>query len=236
MRFYSYFTHSQTIDIANKAKINLCTWSPNGRDVLYVQSNDVYYVPNLLVDNVVRLTTDGVDGVIYNGVPDWVYEEEVFGSGGGMWISPDGSNVAIVSFNDTEVRDFTYNLYNDQYETEVKLRYPKVGHTNPTVTLRHLNLAAGPPYVWTNIAAPIDKVSGDHVLQTVNWIGNSQLNALWLNRRQNVGVQQVCNTETSVCVEVFAVHDKLNVFLDNLFLYFYVRSHFPTLNRTVGLM
>lgn len=74
----------------------------------------------------VRLTNDGVVGVVYNGVPDWVYEEEVFGTAGALWISPNGQRLAIASFNDKLVREFKYTLYNDQYETEVALRYPKV--------------------------------------------------------------------------------------------------------------
>lgn len=52
--------------------------------------------------------------------------EEVLGSGGALWFSPDGSKIAIGRFDDTDVEKFTYILYEDQYEKEVALRYPKV--------------------------------------------------------------------------------------------------------------
>lgn len=110
--------------MAEKALLNLCVWSPNAQHVFFVKDNDVYFLRNLVDE--IRLTDDGIVGVIYNGVPDWVYEEEVFGTAGALWIAPNGQRLIIASFNDTEVREFRYTLYNDQYETEVALRYPKV--------------------------------------------------------------------------------------------------------------
>lgn len=50
----------------------------------------------------------------------------MLGSGGALWFSPDGNKIAIASFDDNEVEEFTYILYEDQYETEERLRYPKV--------------------------------------------------------------------------------------------------------------
>ncbi len=52
----------------------------------------------------------------------------MLGTGGALWFSPDGYKLAIASFDDTEVEEFTYVLYGDgdQYETEERLRYPKV--------------------------------------------------------------------------------------------------------------
>lgn len=72
--FFEHFFTSLTYDVAEKERINFCIWSPNARSIIYVQENDVYYVANTAAPSVVRLTTDGVDNEIYNGVPDWVYE------------------------------------------------------------------------------------------------------------------------------------------------------------------
>lgn len=91
---------------------------------MYVLDNDVFLFRSLRT--YVRLTHDGIVGVVYNGVPDWVYEEEVFGSGGAMWVAPNGARLVIASFDDKDVEEFTYNTYGDLYEAEVKLRYPKV--------------------------------------------------------------------------------------------------------------
>lgn len=47
-------------------------WSPANLNVAYVKENDVYYLQQDGTET--RLTFDGEDGVIYNGIPDWVYE------------------------------------------------------------------------------------------------------------------------------------------------------------------
>lgn len=59
-------------NIGNSELLNFCVWSPNGQDVAFVRSNNVFIHRSSGVET--QLTDDGVDGVIYNGVPDWVYE------------------------------------------------------------------------------------------------------------------------------------------------------------------
>lgn len=50
-----------------------------------------------------QLTDTGVPGVIYNGVPDWLYQEEVLPRPEATWPSPDGTHILFASFNDTQV-------------------------------------------------------------------------------------------------------------------------------------
>lgn len=109
-------------------------FSPVGNGLAYIQDNNIYYrnLPNL--HNAV--TADGIPGVVYNGVPDWVYEEEVLGTDAASWFSPDGKYLAFIRFNDTEVQEAVYDVYskgnpeeNLQYPEEVHLRYPKVRST-----------------------------------------------------------------------------------------------------------
>lgn len=58
--------------------------------------------------------------------------EEVLSSEIAMWYSPDGRYLAYASFNDTQVKDITFPHYGapgsleDQYPTNVKIKYPKV--------------------------------------------------------------------------------------------------------------
>jgi dipeptidyl-peptidase 4 len=64
---------------------------------------------------------------IYNGIPDWVYEEEVLSTDAATWFSPNGNHFAFAQFNDTKVKEAVYDVYGDkQYPEEVHLRYPKV--------------------------------------------------------------------------------------------------------------
>ena len=59
------------------------------------------------------ITTDGVINNVFNGIPDWVYEEEVLGVNYANHISPTGYKVAFAQFNDTLVPEFQYPHYGD---------------------------------------------------------------------------------------------------------------------------
>lgn len=50
-------------------------WSPIGSDLVYVHDNDIYHMIFNHGQTIVRrLTESGKPGVVYNGIPDWVYE------------------------------------------------------------------------------------------------------------------------------------------------------------------
>lgn len=50
-------------------------WSPAPRNnaLVYCRQNDIYYIPDITLDQTVRLTFDGSFNGIYNGIPDWTY-------------------------------------------------------------------------------------------------------------------------------------------------------------------
>lgn len=64
---------------------------------------------NESVGEIVRITTDGSESV-FNGVPDWVYEEEVFGADFALWFSPNGEEIAFLRSDETEVSLFATSL------------------------------------------------------------------------------------------------------------------------------
>jgi dipeptidyl-peptidase 4 len=119
--------------VANGGEIQICNFEPNGNSIIYILDNTIYYADESLIrsGNSVQISEDGEPGVIYHGIPDWVYEEEMLGSDAAAWFSPDGRYLAYASFNDTLVPDFTYEIYQDGtdkylYPEEIHLRYPKV--------------------------------------------------------------------------------------------------------------
>lgn len=80
------------------------------------------------MQNVTRVTFDG-SATIFNGKPDWVYEEEVFARDYALWWSPDSTHIAYLRFNETNVPEFHLQYYttsNNSYPDEVALKYPKV--------------------------------------------------------------------------------------------------------------
>lgn len=118
----------EVTEIADGEEIQIAFFAPVGKGLAYIESNNIYY--NDFEGMPIIITSDGIPGVIYNGIPDWVYEEEVLGSDAASWFSPDGRNLAYVRFNDEDVKEAVYEMYGEgdrQYPEEIHLRYPKVG-------------------------------------------------------------------------------------------------------------
>jgi len=195
--------------IQNGQKLQYCRWSPTTDKISYVFNNNVYVFVEEGLE--IRITDEGIDGVIYNGIPDWVYEEEVLSSGSAMWWSKDSRKLAIGMFNDTNVETFKYHIYGDpenpedQYPTEIDLKYPKPGTPNPAVALRIFDITKDPPMV-SIVKAPESIVSKDHILQNVAWADEQNVLVTWLNRRQNVASIQLCSV-SAVCREVVRIDE-----------------------------
>lgn len=108
-------------------------WSPQGHHVAYVYSNDLYIVPSSSIDSTshgpipptsTRVTSDGSSNV-FNGVPDWVYEEEVFQANFALWWNPLGDKIAFLRSDETDVRDYTLQYYNPSGEAMEPEPYPQ---------------------------------------------------------------------------------------------------------------
>ncbi|PKX92845.1 prolyl dipeptidyl peptidase DppIV [Aspergillus novofumigatus IBT 16806] len=125
--------------------VQYAQWSPTGDAIAFVRGNDVFVWTNASTS---QITNDGGPD-LFNGVPDWIYEEEILGDRFALWFSPDGAYLAFLRFNETGVPTFTVPYYMDNeeiappYPRELELRYPKVSQTNPTVELNLLELRTG---------------------------------------------------------------------------------------------
>ncbi|XP_012252193.2 venom dipeptidyl peptidase 4 [Athalia rosae] len=201
-------------EIAGGENLPLATWAPVGNGLAYVLDNDVYY-GQISETGVTgrQLTFDGESGVVYNGVPDWVYEEEVFGSGSALWFSPDGMRMVIASFNDKNVSETLYYHYGEpgdldyQYPQQVSIKYPKAGTTNPIVKLSLVDLAATDSLSWMDLPAPEDVVGEDHVIYTVSWLSNYEVVATWTNRVQNVSQSVLYNSATGIPSNILEIRE-----------------------------
>lgn len=186
--------------IANDEHLQYVQWAPSGNGIVYVFENNIYYVPTPSSAEI-KITTDGVADIVYNGVPDWVYEEEVLSSGSAMWFSPDGDRLAFAHFNDTNVPEFNYFIYDTepiQYPQVVKLRYPKVNAINPDFELRVVTLS-DPNNIKSLPIIADGQESRDYVLFGVTWATNDEVVAVVENRIQNEAVVKRCAVESSTC-------------------------------------
>ncbi|KAK9759902.1 Dipeptidyl peptidase 4, partial [Basidiobolus ranarum] len=179
---HSYYAKYWVYDIATKkvtqltkdsgkSDISYATWSPSGSHLSFVRSNDLY-VTDLKKE--VRVTKDGT-ATIFNGVPDWVYEEEVFSNNYAHWWSPGSKAIAFLRLDETTVPEFRMPLnhpgnMSDSYPSEVVIKYPKAGYPNPIVSLHihHLNSESEPlavKFPKTNGLNPSEMIIGE-----VKWL------------------------------------------------------------------
>lgn len=161
------------------------SFSPDGSRIVYSDRNDLY-VYDIASGATRRITTDGAWNEVINGTTDWVYEEE-FGSTRAYAFSPDGTRLAYLRFDETQVplmemMRFDGRLYNEAYT----FKYPKAGEPNSVVQLWVADLATGR-------RERID--TGSETDQYIPRIGFTPDGRLWfhrINRRQNVFEMILC--------------------------------------------
>ncbi|XP_026985669.1 dipeptidyl peptidase 4 isoform X5 [Sagmatias obliquidens] len=164
----------------------------------YVWKNDIYVKnePNLPSQ---RVTWTGKEDVIYNGITDWVYEEEVFSTYSALWWSPNGTFLAYAQFNDTEVPLIEYSFYSDeslQYPKTMQIPYPKAGAVNPTVNFFVVNTNTLSPDINATsqqIIPPASVLIGDYYLCDVTWVTEERISLQWIRRIQNYSVMDICD-------------------------------------------
>lgn len=176
-------------------------WAPVGSALAFVVGNDIYYRPTATAPSV-RITYTGVQDTIYNGVPDWVYEEEVLSGNKALWFSPDGARLAYVTYNDTAVPFMTLPYYGEpgqllfQYTRAYNIRYPKPGKPNPEVTLTVVDPAN--PAAKVEVQPPLLLKEGTSlaILAVTQWVPDTprpRLLTVWMNRVQNRAVVELCD-------------------------------------------
>lgn len=155
------------------------TFNPAADKVAFVFNNNLY-VKDLKSGNVTQITEDGEYNHIINGATDWVYEEEFAIARGFEW-SPDGKNIAFLRFDESEVKEFTMQMYNDElYPEHVTFKYPKVGEKNSVVTVHIYNLES-------DKTTQVDTGSeADMYFPRIKWTQDpSKLCVYRMNRHQN---------------------------------------------------
>lgn len=199
----------QMIPITINGQVVSCSlvkFSPADNSLIIIYQNNIYYKRSP-TDTEIQITTDGSkSGNVINGVPDWVYEEEVFSSNSATWFSPDGKKIAFIRFDDTQVPLMTLPVYGGvgdplfQYPQNTGVNYPKVAAKNPEVKLFYVDLANvqannSSSVVLHEIAVPekFQTSHVDHLITSVSWATNNDLIAVFMNRVQNKGEIRKCS-------------------------------------------
>ncbi|XP_071527492.1 dipeptidyl peptidase 4 isoform X2 [Panulirus ornatus] len=215
-KYHIYVTDSQhhfpltpTPEDRGHPTLVLARWAPVGSALAMVddQYNIVYKRSPITID-VHRLTDTGRPGVVYNGVPDWVYEEEILGSNNAMWFSPDGSMLAYATINDTLVDTVPIPHYGatQQYSVVHSLRYPKPGQENPRVTLWVISLSDLRSIKPHDLKPPNVVKDQDHYFTSVSWVDATTISVVWMNRAQNISVITICSPPMYFCESTHTEH------------------------------
>uniref|UniRef100_A0A672IJZ0 Dipeptidyl peptidase 4-like n=1 Tax=Salarias fasciatus TaxID=181472 RepID=A0A672IJZ0_SALFA len=181
---YSIYDREFVTTVNLPHEVQYFTWAPAGNKYAFVYDYNIFLMVNATDSGAVQLTTNGKKNEILNGVPDWVYEEEVFASNAAVWWSPTGKYLAYAEFNDTEVQKVEYTWFgSEQYPETVAVPYPKAGSSLTKVKLYVLDTTS--PFNRTRVKPPASVSSGEYILCSVTWATDGRVAVQWLTRKQN---------------------------------------------------
>ncbi len=227
--FYVYDLQTKKLQEVADTKIQEATFSPDATKVAYVYQNNIY-IKDLLSNKKVQVTFDGKINEIINGVTDWVYEEE-FGFVRAFQWNADGTHLAFLRFDETQVPEFTMMQYGeDLYPYPHTFKYPKAGEKNSEVSL----------YVYPMGAKSATKINlGEYeYIPRIKWTKDADLLSIQtMNRRQNSLRLHLLNTKTQQTTLLFDeksdtyvnVRDVLTFLKDNSFIWSSERDGFQHL-------
>ncbi|POR32975.1 Putative dipeptidyl peptidase 4 [Tolypocladium paradoxum] len=239
---HSYFADYFILDIQSGKKVPLvedqvgdiqyAALAPAGDSIVFVRGNNLFLRDG---DAKIHQITSNGGPDMFNGVPDWVYEEEILSGRSALWFSPDAKYVAFLSFNETGVGTFTVPYYMagqrvaPPYPKELELRYPKVGSKNPTVQFNMLDVQAK-----EFSSVPIDAFPEDEaIIGEVAWVtgGHSSVIYRVFNRVQDMDKHVVVNPETKAS-KVVRERDGRDGWLENSMAIRYVGNIRGSCNKT----
>lgn len=203
---HSASVNAYVVDIVSKKVIEIPgrlrypTLSPDNKNVAYVKDNNMF-IFNLESQTEKQITTDGKNNSIIYGAVDWVYEEEFSMSVGFQW-SPTGKYLAYYRFDESNVKEFSMDIFNDLYPSQEKWKYPKAGEANSVVDVYVHDLTKN-----KNVQAFIES-QRDQYIPRIKWSQtDNALSIQRLNRLQNHWELLFCDPTTGNCKLVLEEKD-----------------------------
>lgn len=178
--YYVYDLNSKSLTRVATEKIQEPTFSEDGLNIAYGHANNLF-VKYLPTGQVKQITTDGKKNSIINGITDWVYEEEFAFVRAFDW-NKDGTKIAFIRFDETEVPEFSMDVYGDGlYQKQEVFKYPKAGEANAKVSLHIYDLNSG-----ETSKVDLSKYS-NYYIPRIKWTNDANILSVQLqNRHQNV--------------------------------------------------
>ncbi|KAF2788148.1 putative dipeptidyl-aminopeptidase B [Melanomma pulvis-pyrius CBS 109.77] len=161
--------------------VQLASWSPQSDAIVFTRLNNMY-LRRLGEDNVTQITKDGGTELFY-GIPDWVYEEEVFQGNSATWWSEDGEYIAFLRTDESTVPTYPVQYFlsrpsgakpkpgEENYPEVRNIKYPKAGAPNPIVSLQFFDVAKGEVF---NVKIADDFADDNRLITEIVWAGKSK--------------------------------------------------------------
>lgn len=175
------------------SRIQLASWSPNSDAIVFTRGNNMF-IRKLSEQKVTQLTTDGGKELFY-GVPDWVYEEEVFTGNSVTWWSNDGKHIAFLRTNETAVPDYPVQYFlsshsgkkplpgQENYPDVLDIKYPKAGAPNPIVDIQFYDVEKDEVF---SVDIDGEFPDDDRLIIEVVWASGGQVLVRETNRESDV--------------------------------------------------
>ena len=181
-KYWIFDVQSQTAEALDptdaNARIQLASWSPQSDAIVFTRNNNMF-VRKISTPSVTQITKDGGAELFY-GVPDWVYEEEIFGGNSATWWSEGGNFVAFLRTNETTVPEYPIQYFvsrpsgekpapgEENYPEVRQIKYPKAGAPNPVVHLQFYDVSKNEVFT---VDTGSDYPDDDRLITEVVWAG-----------------------------------------------------------------
>lgn len=150
--YYLVDTKKNDTILMSNEPVRDAVMSPNGKYVVYAKADNNLYIYKVDFHTEVPLTLSrdevglmdietNANTQIFNGVSDWLYEEE-FGVTGLFAFSPDSKYLAFVRLDEKQVPTFEWQTYLSADSEDMRLypefhslRYPKAGEMNAVASV-----------------------------------------------------------------------------------------------------
>lgn len=172
--------------------------SPDGHKVAFVDKNDIHLMDKFFEGqkDAIQITDDGVENTVYNGIADWVYEEEILQATNAMYWSPNSRFLAYIKFNDSNVDLFTLSIYEDLPHSHLyNIRYPKAGMVNPTVEVIVHDTEKNQAIKQT-VPNSVKQGFVEYYIFNVKFFSDSELIVVYVNREQKKSITVITDVLT----------------------------------------
>jgi len=202
----------------NEGKIMHASFSPDGSKVAFVKDNNLY-VYDISTAQTKAITTDGKWNYIINGNCDWVYEEE-FGFAQAYQWSPKGNYIAYYRFDESNVKEYEFTVFDSSYNKQYSYKYPKPGEANSIVDIHIYNIVTGKD-------VKVQYEQGDIYIPRIKWTQDDNLLVVyWLNRHQDNLKLLLTNAQTGTNSLLYEEKNKYYVSINDNWWFLKDGQHF----------